>query len=241
MFYSDSLMRKRYAYDEVSEAAGIRVVEKQSAIADQDQQLALDQCIISISFVDARWQYETTKSGTKRIAVTAGHVFKYDTSFADPHMTDEERLALVASHPTYNMVLARSEEIFMRGTLWQDAWWAYQASLDVEPFASEDAPTTNRGIVIDPFNSPLFTDLDAPDASLIGTYNPASPPRPLNDAPPIELQRVGDVVWRWPARKVPKQEEVEPTRDWAVLYGVKATYEVQIRDRENMSVGGPHG
>lgn len=209
MHYSDAAMLARYAYDRTNLVSGIRIVERRHEIRDDDQRLMIPQLIIANSFLDERWKWETCGRGRKFIAVTASHLFHYDTRFAVADMDDLLR------EPTYDMVLKRTEEIFMRGTLYLDAWAAY---------INGTAPTTNEGRIIDP-RSVLFTEETAPDPSLVGTYVPTTV-KNLSEKPPVDIQRVGDVIWR--TRKVIKPEDVEPERDYAVLYGLKATYDVSI-------------
>lgn len=75
--------------------------------------------------------------------------------------------------------------------------------------------------MIDP-RSPIFTEETAPDPSLVGTYDPATVLR-LTDGPPKDIQRVGALVWRLMPKK---DEDVVPNKHFAVLYGVKVTYQL---------------
>ena len=114
---------------------------------------------------------------------------------------------LVAPSITVLAKLRRVEEILMRGTL-------YESGME-----------TNRGVVVDPYRSELNED---------GTYNTAAM---------VTMNVLLPDVVRAPPRAIARTKTgeldlpVDPVRDIAVLYGVSATYTVEIPDRDAITLG----
>lgn len=106
--------------------------------------------------------------------------------------------------------MGRWREILMRGTLY---------AADREPHTS---------LVIDPYRTPRNED---------GSYDMGQLKVLSNTAPDIKAttKRV------FPNRVVKSEAELlalDPVRDYAVSYGLLATYTVDVRDRENLRAGG---
>ena len=202
MLLADDLTRKTYSYDPANADAGVRILAGAGDVEPESKALVVPQLIVNVGIANNRLELGTTGDGEKQITIIITLLEKVDRSYLRPDVS--------APPVTAETKLARIEQTLMLGTL-------YRAGI-----------LTERGRVVDPYNSPLLPD---------GTYDPATV-RILNTRPPaISRQRPFGV-----RRKPPDSEDdlfrVDPQKDIAVAYGVFATYTVTLADREDMTTGG---
>lgn len=132
------------------------------------------------------------------------------THFEKP-TTGKIEVNVLAPQMTPETLMGRTEEILMRGTL------------------HVEGQVTAQGVLIDPY-SPLLDD---------GTYDPPTIVRLNELIPTIQRQQPLPIKRSLALDDLLKEfDELDPTKDIAVLYTVVATYEINVADRDNLRNGG---
>ena len=218
MMRADNINRKKYSYDPDNADAASRIVMDRAAIDESGGghrgRLIVPQMVVGLVNSANRFDFEI-QGGVKTITVAIIHLEVAATEYADAGNVDFDPSAF---KETASTVQAHVEELLMRGTVYS-------------PDMDEDRMV---GRVIDPFYSPVYTDMTAPAPELEGAYVQGSFCELNRSAP--KLSRTLS-FWPIPTRFDGDLTKLSP-RDIAVGYGVLAAYEVSIADRKNMRRGG---
>lgn len=210
MLRADNVNRAEYSAepedeDRDDERGNVHIFsDVEGRTGDEDQhRIIVPQQLVIVGSSTLTFQYELSNAGKMPIAVIILFYEPPDTAFLEINPA-EPRITVYAK-------MERVRQILMRGTLFVSG----QTSAD--------------GAIVDPYETPLIDEGDDE-----GMYDPDEITYITNDPPTRIAYGAPRAIERKDWRRVQQEAETsEPVRDLAVAYSLIATYELEIKDREN--------
>lgn len=200
LMFADTLHKNYYAYDPAHLDRGVRINVGQPYGTDEGYDLP--QMVINVAVDTGSTDLLTTNDAERLVHVVINHFELPEAEMLQPDPATPPKAV--------ENLLARTEELLMRGTLYRPG------------------QTTNAGVVIDPYHSPLEGD---------GTYVLDAAVKLNNNVPRVRRLRPYPIPRRAPRTKEEKDGIWQPG-DIAIIYGVDAAYTIDVPDREKLSQGG---